>query len=164
MSHVKHTVPELSRGQAAKFWAAVKRLSAAECWPWKNAVSSSGYGRVAIGGVQLNAHRVAWSLVYGLIPESMFILHTCDNRRCCNPAHLYPGTVERNAADMVKRGRDCFSQRTHCIRGHEYNSANTRWRVQGHRRWRICRACECLHAREYRQQAAALDAILAQRK
>jgi hypothetical protein len=52
----------------------------------------------------LLAHRVAWSLHHGREPER-WILHHCDNRRCCNPAHLYEGDVGDNSRDKVQAGR-----------------------------------------------------------
>lgn len=51
------------------------------------------------------AHRIAYELLVGPIPESMFLLHSCDNRSCCNPAHMRPGTNAENMQDMVDRGR-----------------------------------------------------------
>jgi hypothetical protein len=51
------------------------------------------------------AHRVAWVIYKGSIPEDLWVLHTCDNRRCVNPEHLYLGTRADNELDMVSRGR-----------------------------------------------------------
>jgi len=68
-----------------------------------------GYGKLrddaANGGKLLHAHRVAYELAYGSIPEGMCVLHHCDNPGCCNPEHLYLGTKADNVADMLIRGR-----------------------------------------------------------
>jgi hypothetical protein len=54
------------------------------------------------------AHRYAWMLSNGPVPDEKEICHTCDNRACCNPHHLYAGTHQQNMADMVTRGRQAF--------------------------------------------------------
>lgn len=57
-----------------------------------------------MGGMTL-AHRFAWELTYGLIPDSLCCLHKCDNPPCVNPSHLYLGSYADNSDDMIKRNR-----------------------------------------------------------
>lgn len=66
---------------------------------------SWGYGRVAVGGKQLRAHRHAWMLHHGAIPAGMCVLHKCDNPACINIDHLFLGTQTDNMADKVAKGR-----------------------------------------------------------
>ena len=80
-----------------------------KCWGWKAGFNNKGYGQIGAGGEHgkiLKAHRVAWELYNDRkIPEGMCVLHSCDNRSCCNPNHLRLGTPADNARDMVDRGR-----------------------------------------------------------
>lgn len=76
------------------------------CWEWsrrKNPVT--GYGQTCEGDRVLGAHRVAWTIANGAIPDGLWVLHTCDNRPCCNPDHLYLGDALQNADDRDSRGR-----------------------------------------------------------
>lgn len=90
-----------------RFWSKVKLASKSVCWDWQASTEKrNGYGQFGVGdGRWDRAHRVAWRLVHGEIPEGMCVLHTCDNRRCVNPNHLYLGTKKSNAQDRERRGR-----------------------------------------------------------
>lgn len=93
---------------AARFWAKVDKASSPSgCWLWI-AGTSGGYGRFNIGGRVEGAHRVAWALRVGPLPDGMDVLHNCpggDNPRCVNPAHLFLGTQSDNDRDMWAKGR-----------------------------------------------------------
>lgn len=88
--------------QPDRFWAKVDRRSPDECWEWQGCVSTSGYGRAGKCGY---AHRTAYEISTGQQCGSMFVLHSCDNPRCCNPAHLSLGDAGDNARDMASKGR-----------------------------------------------------------
>lgn len=96
------------RSAAELLWRQVERGDEGECWEWQGSTNEHGYGRVKVGGrpgpVQL-AHRVAWELINGAIPDGLCILHACDNPPCCNPSHLFLGTKADNTADMIAKGR-----------------------------------------------------------
>lgn len=100
----------LTPTQIARFWSKVdvKRHDGA-CWEWTGKKTGHGYGIFRIGPrdglVNLCSHRVAYELVHGPVPEGLFVLHSCDNRPCCNPAHLRAGTAQDNSDDAVERGR-----------------------------------------------------------
>lgn len=92
------------------FWSKVLVGEPDACWQWTGAKTSTGYGSVWWRGRTMRAHRVAWLLVNGPIPHGAgyhgtCVLHRCDNRLCCNLAHLFLGTNRENALDMIGKGR-----------------------------------------------------------
>jgi HNH endonuclease len=75
------------------------------CWIWLGSVGSHGYGDIHHFGRHVLAHRASYESFNGPIPEGMFVLHSCDNRVCVNPAHLSLGTHSQNMADKMRKGR-----------------------------------------------------------
>jgi len=75
-----------------------------ECWPWQG-MRINGYGGMRFQYRVFLAHRLAWFLTNGPIPDGMFVLHSCDNPICCNPAHLKTGTQADNMREKVSRLR-----------------------------------------------------------
>lgn len=102
-----------------RFWSKVEVGSADECWLWRGGMSGGGYGMFRFGGSMTSAHRVAYILCVGEIPDGHVVMHTCDNRLCCNPAHLRHGTQKDNITDMIAKGRQATGTALnhHCQRG-----------------------------------------------
>lgn len=84
--------------------ALLDRSSPGGCWVWTGGTFKSGYGRTFHDGKSRRVHRVMWERINGAIPGELSVLHSCDNRRCANPAHLRLGTHEDNMRDMAERG------------------------------------------------------------
>ncbi len=90
----------------ARFWAHVDKSAGSDgCWPWVAYKNRKGYGQLRAGGRGILAHRMAYVLTNGPIPDGLFVCHTCDNPICCNPAHLFLGTNTDNMQDAAKKGR-----------------------------------------------------------
>jgi hypothetical protein len=76
------------------------------CWVWMDWVNDKGYGMLNLPGERkVRAHRFSWELNHGPIPDGMKVLHKCDNPPCVNETHLFLGTAQDNARDMVLKGR-----------------------------------------------------------
>lgn len=107
---------------AERFSAKVDTSGGPEaCSPWTGYRLPGGYGQIGegpAGGRKLYAHRVAWELTHGPIPDGQLALHRCDNPPCCNPRHLFLGTSRDNTADMDQKGRR--------VAPHLHGSANGR--------------------------------------
>lgn len=115
------------------FWGRVVKTQS--CWLWTGAMTG-GYGQVRFAGGFIRAHRLAYELTNGQIPDGLDLDHLCRVTNCVNPAHLEPVTrpvnILRGVGMSAKRARQ-----THCKRGHEFTPENTyKWRTS-----RICRAC-----------------------
>lgn len=127
------------------------------CWLWTAAVhKATGYGSFWVDGRNLGAHRVAYSLLVGEIPDGLHVDHLCRVRHCVNPEHLEPVAPAEN----TRRGAwgVLRQPKTHCPHGHEFTPENTYLDGQ----YQKCRTCHLARSRkryatdpEYRERAIA---------
>jgi len=90
-----------------RFWSKVAiTANPNNCWIWKGAKSSGGYGCFGYNGKIYTASRLAYQFHYGDYDQSLLVCHKCDVRHCCNPNHLFLGTNVDNMQDMLKKGRN----------------------------------------------------------
>lgn len=101
-----------------RFWSKVNITDLLSCWEWTG-FKNKGYGQLEFRGKTQRAHRVVWMLIYGEIPDGLCVLHHCDNPSCCNPAHLFLGTMLDNNRDMIKKGRQIHNN---TARGNKWRS------------------------------------------
>lgn len=111
------------------------------CLPFDGTILSTGYGQKRLGNRRRQlAHRWTWEQAHGPIPPGLVVMHTCDNPSCVEITHLRLGTQRENLADRDAKGRNAFSTRTHCPKGHPYDEVNTYYRKDrpGQRECRTC--------------------------
>ena len=138
------------------------------CIWWIGGLYANGYGSFYVDGKARKAHRVAYEMAYGAIPDltegkRTVVRHTCDNPLCVNPDHLRLGAQADNMQDMRQRGRHWMAKRTHCKNGHPFSGDNVRPNSGG---GRACRACLDIanKKRRAKQRKARAAAITAHRE
>lgn len=143
------TYTDPRRPLAERFWAKVEKTDT--CWLWRGALQPNGYGR--FGSTQRSqvgnwlAHRMAYTLAVGPIPEGLTIDHLCRNRACVNPAHLEPVTQGENNLRAYD-GK--------CRAGHPFTTETTYVGPNGFRQCRTCRNARATESRARRRQRARM--------
>lgn len=121
------------------------------CWLCQGWTDWRGYGRFLLNGRKVVAHRFAYEVVRGPIPEGLELDHLCRVTSCVNPAHLEAVTHRENLRRGPQgRGSAVMSAKTHCPQGHPYDEVNTYVTKQGGRQ---CRTCTRLRSRARRTSA-----------
>lgn len=133
-------VEALTPSRIRSFMSKVQIHEGADCWLYMGDLNRDR-PRVTLGGVKAEAYRWSWAIAYQRDPVGL-VLHSCDNSRCVNPAHLREGTHHENNQDAVERGRvrNQFSDRKECKRGHDLTRPGAYYNSPGGRR--ECAECK----------------------
>lgn len=141
----------MNENKIKSFWSKVDIRSENECWRWMSGYFEVGYGAFYLDGNNRGAHRVAKAIDLNVpLSEIKYACHTCDNRWCVNPKHIFNGTQQDNVDDMMSKGRQVkpFAERDHCSKGHVYDDVgfwvrkrNTKYGILESR---VCKKCDQL--------------------
>lgn len=143
-----------------RFWPKVDKSG--DCWLWTAACTYAGYGQFGVAyAYQVFAHRFAWELEHGPIPDDMEIDHLCGTRNCVRVSHLDLVTRRINVhrAKNWEGGASFQRAKTHCRNGHPFDESNTAHLRNGSRACRICQRAATKKARIKRLANLNLNGI-----
>lgn len=104
MAQTKRSKNEVTEETKTHFLSFICKPENNDCWLWNGYVGKGGYGQFRLNGKKLNASRASYMLFRG-DANNQVVCHTCDNRQCVNPSHLWLGSQSDNLRDAVRKGK-----------------------------------------------------------
>jgi hypothetical protein len=130
-----------------RFWTKVEMTDG--CWLWTDSLHELGYARFWVDrNTRVYAHRYAYELKVGPIPDGMSIDHLCRVRHCVNPDHLEPVSHAENLRRSPIQPTTVNAAKTRCPYGHPYSGTDKRG-------WRVCNRCIAAGPARTKQEASA---------
>lgn len=126
---------------------ALSKQGPGNCIEFQGLRNPQGYGKIKFQGKKHFVHRLIFKIhnPQTSLSQKDYVCHKCDNPACINYAHLFLGNAKVNNVDKALKGRHANTRKTHCIRGHEFNTENTRYYEHKGRLKRQCKTCIKLH-------------------
>lgn len=112
-------------------WANIPIDTPQVCWPWRGKTFPAGYGKFNINQTSIGAHVAAYRTVHGEIPRGQYVMHKCNNKRCCNPCHLTLGSNSQNQRHASASG--AWPVGASGVRGVSFDKARGYWVASGTR-------------------------------
>jgi hypothetical protein len=151
-----------------RFWKSVDKegplhpVLGTRCLVWTGSKVKNGYGSIQVLGRHVGTHRFSWERYNGPIPDTLHVLHLCDNPACVNPAHLFLDTNSDNAADRMNKGRNADAK------GERNNNAKLTVEQVREIRRRYCRTSQNTSnalrlAAEFGVSTGSINAIISRR-
>lgn len=130
------------------------------CRVWTGRLLNSGYGQIMVKqagykAAAFSAHRAAYELTKGRVPDGLVLDHLCRNPACVNPDHLEPVTQRENILRSPTAQGSVNARKTLCPHGHPYSPENTYTYTRPNTVMRVCKTCRSKYSRAYRARRAA---------
>lgn len=155
-------VKHIKNDDEKRFWSFVNKTE--KCWEWIGYKDIRGYGQVSFKGQIVTAHRMAWQLLVGKLPDykktKMTIDHLCKNTSCVNPSHM---EIVSSRENTFRSNNICMQNKAkkYCVNGHKLSGRNLATTKASSKRGisRVCKECAAIRNKKYHKKIKSLGLI-----